>query len=145
MNLREVKFNGTIYGKPGAYSIYVNNTKVEVSSEDVEKYRADLKELEDLKDYKIGSIRIGLELFAKAKQYFEPTLEALREAKDSLIVENLFSGQSTLEDGTPAYFECIAVKNDVYSKVYVFCDQFSDSVRTYKYESKDKIKAEFNA
>jgi hypothetical protein len=139
MDLRTVKFNGKVYGKKGAYSVYINGVKTDVSDLDVASYNNHLSEIEELKNFKVGNIKVSLDFYAKTKEMQIATLEQLKEAKESLEIEVLFNGE--VEEGK---FEIIAVKNDVNSKVYVWCDKYSDGVRTYKYENKDKIKAEFN-
>lgn len=140
-DLRKVKFNGKVYGKQGSYSIYVNNQKIEVSDILVRNYQDSLIEEQELKNFKIGNIRILLHQFSTTKEMYVPTLEELMEAKNSLEIEVLFVG---VKDGNN--FEVIAVKNSVYQKVFAWSDMYKDTnnnQRSFKYESKDKIKAEF--
>lgn len=83
MNLRTQKFNGKIYGKAGAFSIYVNNNKVEVSDEDVNAYNAYIAEYEKVKksfpevltarEVQIIAVENGWE-----KEYVELNLEQLK-------------------------------------------------------------------
>lgn len=93
MDLRTQKFNGKIYGKAGAYSIYVNNNKVEVSDEDVNAYNAYIAEYETVKksipevltarEVQIISVENGWE-----KEYVELNLEQLKLKLENFKVEH---------------------------------------------------------
>lgn len=50
MELINLKFNGTVYGKKDNYYIFLNNVKTPISNEDLEKYNED-KRAAIFKDY----------------------------------------------------------------------------------------------
>jgi ribosomal protein S9 len=58
MKLINKSFNGKIYGKNGSYSIYVKNEKVDVTDEQVEEYKKDKAEYDEiLKKHDSGVLR----------------------------------------------------------------------------------------
>lgn len=145
--IRSQKFNGKIYGKSGNYSIYVNGDKVQVTDEQVKEYNSYLKQYEELKEYKIGNIRICLADFAKSKPMVYPTFEALLYAKETLQVETIYNGEIQMKDNTISNIECIAVKNDEFSRIFVWQKYGDNQVReqSYKYteENLEDIKRSF--
>jgi hypothetical protein len=104
MDLRTQKFNGKVYGKAGAYSIYVNNTKIDVSDSDVLEYNNYLKEIEEVKE-KMNGVLSSIEvqdinvLIGGEKRFMELTLEQMKAKLKNFPVETIWSGIVEGHDG----------------------------------------------
>ena len=88
------RFNGKVYGKPGSYSIYVNNEKIEVCDEIVNDFIKEEKEFEELKksipevlnsrECQLLAVEKGIE-----KEFVELSFEQLKEKISLFEVEKI--------------------------------------------------------
>ena len=111
------KFNGKIYGKKDAYSIYVNGNKVDVSNEQAAEYRAYITEYESIKE-SFPKVLENTKCFEIAKEngvelsaFIELSLEQMKAKIALFEIETKHAEQ----DGIKATLQIARYKGEIVS------------------------------